>query len=311
MTQPFVSIVVPFHNGREHVKDCLESLLRQNYPADSFEMIAVNNGSTDGSEEIVKNYPVRLLTKPHPLGCSVARNAGIRQARGEVIACTDIDCIADPCWLQFLVEGWEEQRYGGFVGCVVPAPSVNPIEGWMADFYDQERNLLMPPLPLAQTNNVAYRRRLFSQIGGFDENMRWCEDVGFSWRMMRDTPYEFKWNPKALITHRNRSTLKEAGRKFFCRGYGTAANMKRYPALFTPPLFSRWIRHVMNACVQFLKLLARWIMLPLTDEGYVALLRVKFWLTFHLAMAVGLAMGWMDPRNAHAMIPDLSKGDQS
>ncbi len=303
MNLPFVSIVVAVRNGKHFVKACAESLLALNYPKDQYEIFIVDNGSTDGTADEIRKYPVKFLSRPRPFGPSAPRNLAIGQVRGEWIAITDIDCVADPDWLLRLMEGWEDPRYGALVGCVKSVETDNPIEQWMAPFYDQENNLKASPFPFAQTNNVAYRWKLFIEIGGFDEGMHECQDLEFSARIFEKTKYQYKWNPDALIYHRNRANMKQVCKKFFGRGYGIAKTAKRVPAMRKPPIFLKALHHVVSACEQFAKWIVR--LFKKDEKENNAALQHCFWLIFHVSMFAGLIVGACDFRNNRPIIPDV------
>lgn len=115
---PMVSIVVPVYNGRQTIERLLISLLNLDYPADRYEVIVVDNKSTDHTCPIVEEYPVTLLHENKVQSSYAARNQGISHARGEIIAFTDADCVADVHWLKRLVADWDDLTIGGFVGNV-------------------------------------------------------------------------------------------------------------------------------------------------------------------------------------------------
>ena len=115
---PTVSIVLGVYNGAEIIGDCLESLLNQNYPADAYDIIVVENGSTDNTTEVVKRYPVRLFHNS-VRGLAPARNTGISQSNADIIAFTDADCIADPNWLSALVKPYADPEVGGVGGAIL------------------------------------------------------------------------------------------------------------------------------------------------------------------------------------------------
>jgi hypothetical protein len=96
---PFISVVVCSYNGSATIRDCLDGLQHVQYP--HFEVIVVNDGSTDRLADIVSEYPVTLITTPN-CGLSSARNTGMHQASGEIIAYIDDDAYPDPHWLQYL-----------------------------------------------------------------------------------------------------------------------------------------------------------------------------------------------------------------
>jgi len=103
---PYVSVVIPNYNGAHYLSTCLEALRLQTYPADRFEVIVSDNGSTDASIELLRTqYPwVKLIENGRNLGFAKACNVGIMAAQGEYIALLNNDTKADPGWLLSLVE---------------------------------------------------------------------------------------------------------------------------------------------------------------------------------------------------------------
>jgi len=99
---PFVSVVVVTKNEEKNICKCLESLLAQDYPKDKYEVIIVDGVSTDRTQEICKQYPVRLIAAEKS-GISYQRNRGIEAAKGKYVAFTDADCIVEKAWLRKLV----------------------------------------------------------------------------------------------------------------------------------------------------------------------------------------------------------------
>src|SRR5437868_1367968 len=114
MREPRVSVIVPNWNGRRFLPTCLQALQRQSLA--SHEVLLVDNASTDGSPEFVRNaFPdTRIERLPANLGFATAVNAGIRAARGEYLALLNNDTEADPAWLEALVEALEREREIGF-----------------------------------------------------------------------------------------------------------------------------------------------------------------------------------------------------
>ena len=113
---PMVSVIVPVYNGQRTIERLLVSLLNLDYPTNEYEVIVVDNKSTDYTCEIVEKYPVTLLHEEEVQSSYAARNRGISHARGEIIAFTDADCVADAHWLKRLVADWDDLTIGGFVG---------------------------------------------------------------------------------------------------------------------------------------------------------------------------------------------------
>ena len=103
---PNISVVVVCYNAEENVEQCLSSLLNQTYPKDLYEIIFVDNGSTDRTQEIITEYAsrfsnLRMVINP-TLGIATSRNMSLREAKYDYIASTDSDCIAPEKWLENL-----------------------------------------------------------------------------------------------------------------------------------------------------------------------------------------------------------------
>src|SRR5439155_16527271 len=122
---PKISVVVATYNSARTLDDCLGSLLKLKHG--NYEVIVVNDGSTDDSEAIIRRYPFRSITTPN-MGVSAARNEGWRAATGEIIAYIDSDARADPDWLSYLDTTFLESDVVGVGG-----PNLVPPEDpWVA-----------------------------------------------------------------------------------------------------------------------------------------------------------------------------------
>lgn len=112
----FVSIIIPTRNRAPVLAMCLEALAKQDFPPARFEVIVVDDGSGDGTpglvERLAPTFPiqVRLLRQPGPHGANAARNRGVREARGELVAFIDDDVLAPEHWLESLVSGFLAAR---------------------------------------------------------------------------------------------------------------------------------------------------------------------------------------------------------
>ena len=142
---PFVSVVVPVRNGEETIGVCLRALLATDYPLDRREILVVDNGSTDRTAELIHPFPVRRLWEPER-GASNARNRGIRDSRGEIVAFIDADCGATKRWLREMVHCFEDDCVGGVAGEILAYPPRSPAERYMAVHhpYGQKRALQGP-----------------------------------------------------------------------------------------------------------------------------------------------------------------------
>jgi glycosyltransferase involved in cell wall biosynthesis len=112
---PFVTVVVPVYNEKRSIGDTLRSLLSQEYPSRYYEIIVVDNGSTDGTLDIVKRSGVKVLQEPIRSSYR-ARNKGIKEARGNYVAFIDGDCIAHNDWLKNLIDVAMKKECGFIAG---------------------------------------------------------------------------------------------------------------------------------------------------------------------------------------------------
>lgn len=161
---PLVSVVVTTRNAGRTLKACLDSLERQDYPA--FEILVVDNASSDGTPQLSRRGTVRLL---HVGGeRSRQRNAGLRAAEGSVVVFLDADMVAPSDLLSTIVA----TRRLGFDALVVPEESVG--EGYWAHCRALERRCYTDELLVEAAR--AFDRRLLERVGGFDEALHAFED---------------------------------------------------------------------------------------------------------------------------------------
>lgn len=149
---PFVSVIVVNYNGRRLLADCLHSLRRQTYPRHRFEIVVVDNASTDGSAEFLQQrFPdVRLVRLSRNTGFAGGNNAGFTVARGEWIALLNNDAVAEPGWLAASVNAGTPADIGGVAGHIVFADDANTVNSTGLELYrdgrggDRDLNRLEP-----------------------------------------------------------------------------------------------------------------------------------------------------------------------
>src|SRR5579862_2632146 len=104
------SVVVPFYNAERTIEKCIHALMAQSYPADRYEILMVDNNSTDTSANIVRSYPAVHYLKEGKQGSYAARNNGIAAAKGTVVAFTDPDCVPREDWLEQIMRAMQVPR---------------------------------------------------------------------------------------------------------------------------------------------------------------------------------------------------------
>jgi glycosyltransferase involved in cell wall biosynthesis len=227
-----VSVVIPVLNGAGTIADTLRSLAAQRIEHCDVETIVVDNGSTDRTVEIVKGFPVTLLHE-RKRGAAAARNAGLRIARGEIVAFCDADTILMRSWLAELVAAFDDAKVTLAAGRIVCHPPKTGAERYLAasGVYDVERAVVRDPFPLAPSGNMAVLRDAALAVRGFDEEMLTAEDADFSHRILQAFPGSIAYRDGAMLLHRSRSSDEALRRQAWVYGEGVARMYLRYPEI--------------------------------------------------------------------------------
>lgn len=235
--EPHVSIIVPTHNRNSIVGACIESLFALSYPADRYEVIIVNDGSTDDTEKTLSAYrekapcAYRWFTQKNS-GISAARNAGIRRAKGEVICFTDDDCVANKNWITELLRGFNKESVGGVGGCVKSVRT-----GSVYERYSEEAGLLSQKKFRSMNYlvgcNAAYRKSVLDKVGGFDTFLNACEDMDLAIQT-QFRGYTLVYAHDAIVCHQHRATLKGLFSQQYRNGMGYMRLHKKYVKDFNP-----------------------------------------------------------------------------
>lgn len=205
---PVVSVVIPAYNCAETVIVCLGSVLGQSYPRDRFEVIVVDDGSTDRTAAMAKasaeTWEGRfILVSQANAGPAAARNAGIHAASGDIVAFIDADCIAACDWLERLVHVFQQHPdVAGVGGPLHNAAQVNTLVARYliaVEFY--RHRVRKGEVEYLLTANAAFLRSALLDVGGFAERRRaWAEDADLSFRLLR-SGYVLLHAPSGSVTH--------------------------------------------------------------------------------------------------------------
>ena len=136
-SKPFLSVLLPVYNGAATIGPALDSLVAQDYPADRYEVIVVNDGSTDDTARVVaERQNLRYVELPHNMGVSPALNAGLDAARGEILVIFNDDCLAAPDYLSQLVLGYLRVDKPLGVGSVIVKRATHKVKGATANYVE-------------------------------------------------------------------------------------------------------------------------------------------------------------------------------
>ena len=244
---PKVSVIVCSYNGAKTLERCLESLRRIEYP--DYEVILVDDGSKDDTEEIASRNPWITYLRQENSGLSMARNVGARAATGEVLAYTDSDCMADPQWLYFMVGTLLSGAYAGVGGPNVSPPAENWIQACVAAAPGGPNHVLLTDQIAEHIPgcNMAFYKWAFERVGGFDPEYRKAgDDVDFCWRLQQDGQI-IGFSPSAIVWHYRRFTLAAFRKQQ--NGYGEAESLLRFKHLvfFGPTGTAKWKGQIYGA----------------------------------------------------------------
>ena len=216
---PRVSVVVCSYNGARTIRDTLAALARVEYP--DFEVIVVNDGSTDATAAIAREHAVRLISTENR-GLSSARNTGWRAASGEIVAYIDDDAYPDPHWLHYLAYAFMSGDWVGVGGPNIAPPGDGEIADCIANAPGGPVHVLASDREAEHIPgcNMAFRRDALEAVGGFDARYRAAgDDVDLCWRLLA-RGWRIGFHAGAMDWHHRRNSIAMYWRQQ--QGYGKA-----------------------------------------------------------------------------------------
>lgn len=182
------SVIVPVYNTSAHLERCIEALRSLDYPSSKYEILLVDNNSTDRSGEILsKATGVRVFNESKQ-GSYAARNHAVREAKGEFLAFTDSDCMPQPNWLRVIERVFEDSKRQIVLGTRL-SESPNRLVRLIAEYESKKSERVFqsdsPDVYHGFTNNMGVRRSTFDQFGPFDEIPRGADTL-FTRRVVKN-----------------------------------------------------------------------------------------------------------------------------
>jgi O-antigen biosynthesis protein len=228
---PRISAVVCSFNGARVIRRCLEGLGRQNYP--DYEVIVIDDGSTDDTAAIAAEFDVRLVRTPNR-GLSAARNEGLAQASGEIVAYIDDDAWPDPDWLAYLGWTFATTDHAAVGGPNLPPSGDGPTADLVALAPGGPNHVLRTDTEAEHIPgcNSAFRVDRLRAIDGYDTRFRTAgDDVDVCWRL-HERGWTVGFSPGAVVWHHRRGTTRGYLRQQ--RGYGLAEALleRKWPERF-------------------------------------------------------------------------------
>lgn len=233
------SIIIPAKNEQEYLPHCLDSLSRLNYPREKFEILVIDNGSTDTTVEIARQYNANVFICPD-LSIGGLRNFGAHHAQGQVLAFLDADCTVTADWLQAAAR-WKDELE---VCCFGSPPEVPENATWVQRAWALVRykRETVENVQWLESMNMFVRKEIFDKIHGFDEFLTTCEDYDLSLRL-QDHGHIVADRRIRAIHFGEASTLAHFFRKEQWRGVSNFSGLRQHgihvreiPSLLIPPL---------------------------------------------------------------------------
>jgi GT2 family glycosyltransferase len=229
---PKFSVVVCSYNGAATIRDTLDHLARLDYP--NYEIIVIDDGSTDATGEIAKKYDVRLISTPNQ-GLGQARNEGLAAARGEFIVYIDDDAYPPPPWLKYLALAFSHSEHACIGGPNLVPPEDGRIGQCVADSPGGPLHVLLTDEIAEHVPgcNMAFRRSSLAAIGGFDPIYRAAgDDVDVCWRL-QDKGWSIGFSAPAMIWHHRRASIRRYWRQQVGYGKAEALLERKWPGRFS------------------------------------------------------------------------------
>lgn len=229
-----VSIVIPIKNRGNLLPNLIKNLLNLHYT--HFEIIIVDDCSTDNTKDILKKYPIKSISLEKSVGSAQARNVGINEAKNDIIALTDSDCIVSRNWLNELVPFLEKYDVvGGKILFLNSAEmKLYPINMKNETVINKES-----AVNFLNTKNMIFRKDLWKRTNGF-LNYR-IEDLEFSWRVLKKG-FKLIYVPKGLVIHYGNRSILQNIRRFsqYGKSYSKIAFIHKMNLSYKPePIFNR------------------------------------------------------------------------
>ncbi|NQV76838.1 MAG: glycosyltransferase [Lutibacter sp.] len=296
-----ISVIIPTYNRAKMLGITIESFVNQNYPKDKFEIVVVNNNSTDNTEDILKDYSAKFPNfryfNESRQGVHYARNTAAKHTNGEILYYTDDDMIADQYLLSEIIKPFMmNDKIATATGRVLPKWEVPPPK-WILDYcFNGLLSLNNPPEDLIISSvdcniyscHQAIRKDVFFQTGGFNpENTagEWIGDgeTGLNIKM-KDLGYKFAYNGKSIIYHMippTRMTQSYLNKRMANQGNCDSYTAYKKHIFSKTKLIIKIVSHFKNYFIYALKGMLKFLFLKPTwrlswSKSYYYLNRIKY-----------------------------------
>ena len=246
-----VSVIIPCLNEEANIESCINSLLNQTYSQEKYEIIVVDGGSTDRTQDLVneiqEEHSYINLVLEFKKGTAAGRNTGLKNAKYDYIALIDADCEAPSAWLETLVQHYKNAIQNDNMIVAVGGTNVPPdntthfvravgiaLDSYLGSFSSVQGRQFKNPVyvPSLATLNALYDKQKIVEIGYFDESLgSEAEDADLNFRL-NASGYKLFFVPDSFVWHKMRPTPFTWLKNMFRYGKGRARLLKRNPRMW-------------------------------------------------------------------------------
>jgi len=205
-----ISIIIPVYDAERTISRCLDSLCNQTVDRNEYEIILVDDGCTDATCEIAKQYPdVRVISQSNR-GPAAARNRGVREARGEIVLFTDSDCEVTPDWIERMAAPFASDPDIVATKGAYRTKQKQIVARFVQLEYENKYDVMSRGkyIDFVDTYSAGFRKEVFLEADGYDEDfpLACAEDVDLSFRLA-NKGYKMEFVPEAIVYHIHPETL--------------------------------------------------------------------------------------------------------
>ncbi len=232
--QPFVSVVIPVYNDPEGIRTTLDAVIDQTYSKARYEVLVVDNGSTDETGDVVEGYAerhpdlVQVVTEDEERSPAAARNSGIAAANGSIFAFIDTDMTVEETWLEHAVTSMESNEWD-YMGCNVEIyveDGKDTLTAKYSRIFGFPIQQSIEEQQFSSSGCLFVRREVFDEVGDFDERLFAGEDQEFGNRVY-EAGFGQHFQPAITMYHPARSSPVSLLKNHFRLGRGRA-QIQRY-----------------------------------------------------------------------------------
>lgn len=218
MSKLSVSIVIPAYNAQKIISKTIEACLQQNY-SNEYEVIVVDDGSTDDTADIIKKYPVKYIYQNNS-GPAAARNTGWKAASGEIICFIDSDCIPEKNWVEKIVKRYTSDEIGGVGGSYDIINKDSLLARCIHEEIGQRHITTSGETDYLGSFNLSYRKKVLEKMGGFNESFKHAsgEDNDLSYRVKK-AGYKLIFDKDIKVSHHHQTNFLKYLKEQYRHGY--------------------------------------------------------------------------------------------